>query len=60
MNRRNLDKEARHMTKLLKGKVVKICSRPRVREVCVEFECGTRLFVDSNEKVEVSITGCDE
>lgn len=60
MNQKSLDTEARRMTKLLKGKVVKVCKRPRSQELLIEFECGSRLFIDLNERVEVSITGCDE
>lgn len=62
MHRKNLTAEARRMTKLLKGKVVKVCKQHRSTEVLVEFECGTRLFVDAVDtegEVEVSITCCE-
>jgi hypothetical protein len=63
MIRKNLTAEARRMTELLKGKVVKTCKRHRSREILVEFECGTRLFVDAVDpegEVEISLTGCKE
>jgi hypothetical protein len=62
MYHKALAAEARRMTKLLKGKVVKVCKQHRSREVLVEFECGTRLFVDAVDaegEVEISITGCE-
>ena len=60
MIRKNLTAEARRMTKLLKGKVVTVCRRYRSEEVLIEFECGTRLFVNAKGEVEISITGCEE
>lgn len=56
MKLRPLSSEARRMTNLLKGKVVKICRRYKPNEVLVEFKCGSRLFLDAQGELEVSIT----
>lgn len=57
----DLDAEAERATELLKGKVVACVKRFREGEVLVEFEDGTRLYVDrSIEGVELSITGGGE
>jgi len=53
----NLEQEAERATELLKGKVVAKVMRHRVKEVCIEFTDGTRLFVDQKpDGVELSIT----
>ena len=44
------------LSKLLKGKIIKICRRHTPREVLIEFVCGTRLYVDAQGALEVSIT----
>ena len=52
--------EAKRATKLLKGKTVKKVWRHRPEELAIEFDDGTRLFVDRNETgLELSITGGD-
>jgi len=52
-----LEAEAAIATDLLRGKVVAHVSRHRAEEVMVEFNDGTRLFVDSSSgAVELSIT----
>lgn len=53
---KSLESEAKKMSQILKGKVVKLCARHRSNEVVVIFEDGTKLFVDSSQDIEVSIT----
>ena len=44
-------------TKLLRGKVVKKVFRNRDNELVIEFDDGTRLFIDSdNAPIDISIT----
>lgn len=53
-----LAQESIAATNALVGKVVARVVRHRDTEVLVEFEDGTRLFVDrSAEGVEISVTG---
>jgi len=53
----DLTSEAKHATKLLRGKVVRQVWRHRANEIGIEFEDGTRLFVDKQELgLELSIT----
>ena len=42
----DLEKEAAQLTELLHGKVLKIVRRHRSDEILIEFEDGTRLFVN--------------
>jgi hypothetical protein len=58
----NLDDEAARLTELLRGKVVKVVWRHRPGEAGIEFNDGTRLFVDavSKDELECSVTGGDE
>ena len=42
----NLDDEAKSLTALLGGKTVKLVRRHRAAEILLEFEDGTRLFVN--------------
>jgi hypothetical protein len=52
-----LKAEGRSASRMLKGKIVKVVRRHRVREVLVEFTDGTRLFVDAQgDEIELSIT----
>jgi hypothetical protein len=54
----DLEKEAAKISRLLKGKTVKIVRRHRVSEIMVEFDDGTRLFVNQDsDGLEFSITG---
>jgi len=53
----NLKREAVSVTKLLRGKSVKVVRRPRTSEILIEFTDGTRLFADAKTKVEISVTG---
>jgi hypothetical protein len=53
----SLSKEAERATELLRGKEVATVWRHRKGEVVIEFEDGTRLFVDwTQDGVELSIT----
>ena len=53
----NLNEEAARVTEMLQGKTVARVMRNRPDEVVIEFEDGTRVFVDRSETgVEVSIT----
>ena len=53
----SLAEEARAATDLLRGKEVKQVLRHRSGEVLVEFDDGTRLFVNaSSGEVELSVT----
>jgi hypothetical protein len=53
----DLAEEADRATEMLKGRSVRIVYRHRDREVAIEFDDGTRLYVDSQTPVELSITG---
>ena len=54
----NLDDEAKKLTDLLRGKSVKLIRRHRSTEVLLEFDDGTRLFVNNVPAgLECSITG---
>ena len=45
------------VTELLRGKVVRSVQMHRLDELVIEFEDGTRLFVDiTDSKLELSIT----
>ncbi|MET4065534.1 hypothetical protein ABID58_000308 [Bradyrhizobium sp. S3.2.6] len=58
---RNLDDEATRLTELLRGKVVKVMWRHRPKEIGIEFNDGTRLFVDAvDDGLDLSVTGGDE
>jgi ribosomal protein L7/L12 len=49
--------DAARASELLKGKVVSLVRLPRDKTVLVEFEDGTRLFVDAvGSELELSIT----
>jgi len=60
MTRTELDEEADRATALLRGRTVKRVCRHRVDEVGIEFEDGTRLFVDQRDHIELSITDCED
>jgi hypothetical protein len=51
-----LETEAQRMTELLKGKVLKSCLRHNSDELVIIFKDGSRLFVNSKENLEFSIT----
>ena len=53
----DLATEADSATEILKGRAVRVVRRHRETELLIEFEDGTRLFVDSQTALELSITG---
>jgi hypothetical protein len=54
----DLKDEAAKLTDLLRGKIVKVVTRHRSGELVIEFDDGTRLFVDNiSEGLEFSVTG---
>ena len=53
---KDLQAEATQATELLTGKVVASVSRDRESEVLIEFTDGSRLFVDAETPVALSIT----
>jgi hypothetical protein len=54
----NLDDEGDRLTQFLRGKTVKVIRRHRPAEVLIEFDDGTRLFVNNvSAGLEFSITG---
>lgn len=55
----DLSRDADEATNLLRGLTVRVVRRHRSSELLVEFENGTRLFVNSATDVELSITGGD-
>ena len=56
----DLEAEAIRATEMLRGRVVRQVWRHRPGEIGLEFEDGTRLFVDSSSTLELSITGNSE
>ncbi|WP_447752841.1 hypothetical protein [Sphingopyxis fribergensis] len=54
-----LDEESARATASLRGKMVRRIFRHREQEVLIEFEDGSRLFVDSEKTLELSITQSD-
>jgi hypothetical protein len=53
-----LEVEATKLTDLLRGKVVNVVKRHKSGEVLVEFDDGTRLFVNHiADGLEFSVTG---
>jgi hypothetical protein len=53
----DLEKEAAQLTELLRGKVLRIVRRHRSDEILIEFEDGTRLFVNRiSAGLEFSVT----
>ena len=54
----DLKHEAEELTNLLQGKTVKIVWRHRATEIGIEFDDGTRLFVDATTTgLDLSVTG---
>lgn len=56
----DLEQEGLRLTELLKELKVESCYRHKANEVVVVFSDGTRLFMDSSDSIEISITGADE
>jgi hypothetical protein len=54
----DLENEAARLTELLRGKVIRAIRGHRSDEVLVEFDDGTRLYIDrSSDGLEFSVTG---
>ena len=54
----DLEDEGRKLTDLLRGKTAKVVRRHRPGEVVIEFDDGTRLFVNNiSDGLEFSVTG---
>ena len=53
----DLSREADEATQLLRGLAVTVVLRHRPSEVLIEFADGTRLFVNAEGALELSITG---
>jgi hypothetical protein len=53
----DLENEGAEVTRMLGGRTVLVVRRDRETEVVIEFDDGTRLFVDSKNPLELSITG---
>lgn len=51
-----LDEESARATALLRGKMIRRIIRHREQEILIEFEDGSRLFVDSEKALELPIT----
>ena len=52
-----LSEEAKRATRMLKGKAVRVVRRHRRGELLIEFDDGTRLFVDHvTLGLELSVT----
>ncbi|WP_176596524.1 MULTISPECIES: hypothetical protein [Sphingobium] len=50
-----LDEESERATCMLLGKAIRRIARFRETEILIEFEDGTRLFVDSATPLQLSI-----
>ena len=53
----DLSREAEKATALLAGLTVRVVRRHRPTELLIEFEDGTRLTVDGEGALDLSITG---
>ena len=53
----DLSLEAEKASRMLAGLTVRVVRRHRPTELLIEFEDGTRLFVDAERALELSITG---
>jgi hypothetical protein len=57
----DLEAEAEGMSRLLRGKAVRVVKRHRIGEVLLEFEDGTRFFVNAiADRLDFSITETHE
>ena len=55
---RELEDEATKLTDLVRGRTVKVVGRHRSEEVLIEFDDGTRLFINAIARgLEFSVTG---
>ena len=56
--KKQLRKEEKRATKLLKGKIIKRIRRNRKEGVLIDFEDGTVFFIDwRKDELDLSITG---
>ena len=54
----NLEDESHKLTDLLRGKTVRLARRKKTGELLVEFDDGSRLFVNAKgNELELSVTG---
>jgi hypothetical protein len=53
----DLSREAEKATGMLAGLTVRVVRRHRPTDLSIEFEDGTRLYVDGEGALELSITG---
>jgi hypothetical protein len=60
MMQSDLETEAIRATEMLRGRVGRQVWRHRPGEIALQFEDGTRLFVESRSPLELSITGTPE
>jgi hypothetical protein len=57
----DLETDAERMSQLLRGKAVRVVQRHRTIEVLLQFEDGTRLFVNAiADRLDFSITEARE
>jgi hypothetical protein len=57
LNEKNLKKEARQLTKMLRGRTVEVVWRHRKKEVGIQFTDGARLFIDQTpDGLDYSVT----
>ncbi|WP_129120821.1 hypothetical protein [Veronia nyctiphanis] len=58
-NEEALNQEALAIERMITSKKVLRVFRPRSNEICLEFDDGTRLFIDGQlgETLEFSVTG---
>jgi hypothetical protein len=52
----SLDEEASRATQMLSGRVLSHVQRFKATEILLEFDDGTRLYIDSASTLELSIT----
>jgi hypothetical protein len=57
----DLETDAERMSRLLRGKAVRVVKRHRIGEVLLEFNDGTRFFVNAiADRLDFSITEARE
>ena len=55
-----LEKQGPRIAELLKGLSIESCYRNKSTELIIQFSNGARMFIDSSEPIEISITGVDD
>jgi hypothetical protein len=53
MTPKDLEEKA---TELIRGKVVNFCKLHRENYFMIEFSCGTRLYINAESELDISIT----